>query len=228
MFKSKVMKSWDVEDENCSFVLSSVGDLSDQEYDPSLAQKSIDLLIQAKKEAERIVDLAYMEGYEQGKKRGYQEGQIDGFREGRSEGLKKTEDEYRQALKLAYNIENMRKELMLEWEQDVKKLAVVIGEKIINTKLNMDEEIIVQITKKALDSLVSPKWVNLYVNPRDGENLIKHRKNLFEEISGEIPLKIIKTPDLPVGSCHMETDKGNLDASIPKQILEVKKALEIA
>jgi len=225
---SKVMKSWDVKEESHSYVLTSGGYQCDHKDDIAEEQVALDLLEQAKVEAQRILDQAYLEGYEKGKQKGYQEGHKAGFKAGESEGLKKTEDGYRQALEFAYSLEKLRREQMLEWEKDVRMLAMAIGEKVIHTQVSLDEQIIVQITKKALGALVSPKWINLYVNPRDGEQLIKNKKIISEEMSGDIPLKIIKTQDLPMGSCRMETDKGMLDASITAQILEVKKVLEIA
>lgn len=225
---SKVMKSSDIEEDSGSFVLMYGGYEFDHEHHTPEEQAAHVLLDQAKAEAQRIMDQAYLEGFEKGRQKGYQEGHTAGFKTGESEGLKKTEEGYRQALEFAYNVEKLRRELMLDWEKDVKMLAIAIGEKVIHTQVNLDEQIIVQITKKALGALVSPKWVNLYVNPRDGEQLIKHKKTISEETSGDIPLKIIKTPDLPLGSCRMETDKGILDASVAAQILEVKKVLEIA
>ncbi|MEL7564676.1 MAG: FliH/SctL family protein [Dehalobacterium sp.] len=232
MSNSKVMKSWDIEEESHNFVLTSEEHTCDDKHDACEEQAALALLDQAKVEAQRILDQAYLEGYEKGQQKGYQEGYKEGYKAGlkagESEGLKKTEDGYRQALEFAYNIEKLRREMMMGWEKDVKMLAMAIGEKIINTQVNLDEQTIVQITKKALGALISPKWINLYVNPRDGEQLIKQKKIISEEMFQDIPLKIIKTPDLPLGSCHMETDKGILDASIAAQILEVKKVLEIA
>lgn len=227
---SSVMKSWVVEEENHTFILSSRG------YYPGsmeeMEQKAREILDQAKLQAKEIMEQAYQEGFEQGRQKGYQagyeSGHESGLKAGEAEGLQKTEAGCRQVLELVYCIEMHRRELMLEWEKDVKKLAVAIAEKVIHTQVNLDEETIVQATKAAINALVSPKWINLHVNPRDGELLLKHKKAVSEDISGDIPLKIMKNPELPPGSCSLETDKGILDASINTQILEIKKALEIA
>ncbi len=221
---SQIKKSWTIEDDSDNFVLNAGDHQDDEELEEVLVNEAEEIIDQAKLEAKKILEFSYREGYE----KGYKEGYASGFSVGESAGMKKTDEAYQQVLELLHNTEKCRREQLLASEDDLRKLAVCIAEKIINTQLVLDEQSIVQITKTALNALVNPKYINVYVNPRDGEHLIKNKKILTDEITGEIPIKVIKNIDLPPGQCYLETDKGTLDASVSTQVLEIKKVLDIA
>ncbi|WP_214659333.1 FliH/SctL family protein [Candidatus Formimonas warabiya] len=223
-----VVKSWTIEEDAGHFVLAAEQPAFEHNPEGLLEQEVSDILAKAKLEAQSILDSAYRDGYQQGQKKGHQEGYAEGFRKGEEEGLKKTEESFRQALEVLYHTEKWRKERIFEIETEIKRLAVSISEKIIHTQLTLDDHVIIQIAKTALDALVNPKFINVYVNPKDGDCLMTTKKKLSEELKENIPLKIVKNPDLPPGSCWVETDKGTLDASVNAQILELRKTLEIA
>ena len=68
---------------------------------------------------------------------------------------------------------------------------------------------------------------DIRMNPADGEYLSGQITKLTENLVEDVTIKLIKDAGLVPGSCVLETDQGNLDASINVQLDELKKILEI-
>ena len=149
-------------------------------------------------------------------------------KESKQEGLNQTADIYHQALEVLKQAEKFRANTVEKLEPEIVKLAVIIAEKIIFTKLAEDSEVITRIARQGIKLLAAPKQINILVHPQDAENLLAEEKKFRGEIPDSIPINIIMKSDLALGSCIMETDKGTIDASVYTQVKELKKVLEIA
>lgn len=219
----KVIKSWEVEEDESVLVLDSTSDPEENllgTVPNYLSEEVNDIIQQAKMMADEIRAKAYQDGYTKGVQ--------DGISQGYEEGRQQVEDAYRQALQVLTNAEEHRRQALESISGEIITLGMSIAEKIIYAKLNTDDAVIARIAANTLKTVVSPRHISIHAHPKDADELIKQKKFLIDQLIEEVPVKIQKDAELPPGSCLIETDVGTVDASVTTQLKELKKALEIA
>lgn len=162
---------------------------------------------------ERIERAARDEGYE----RGLQEGRNTGY----ETGLEQAREQARQLAALCEHLAAPLAALDEVMERQLLALCLELAERILQRQLQLQPEFVETVVRGALEVLGrSESPVCIHVHPEDLEVL-----ELLGFDRGEKPWRLQADPNLRRGGCRLETDHGQVDASLETRLVEVRRQL---
>jgi len=158
----------------------------------------------------------------------------DSINNGYTEGKDRAKNESTQFVNaVVNNLNSIINELTLykptaikEAESDIIQLVFEVVEKVILTKLDKDDEIVLRIVHDAIKNLSDRETLTIRVNREDIEVLKREKVNLIQELDGIKRLTIVEDESIKRGGCYIESATSDVDARIDKQIEAVKSSLE--
>ena len=162
-----------------------------------------------------------------------EEAKSNGFEEGFKTGFKKAEKEaeekYRELIQNAKNLLEesyiLKEQIIQDSENEIIELSITIAKKIINRELELDPDIVQNITREILKNIKESEKISIFVNPRYFSYLQIAREELSAELNGQVELSIFPDPSIENGGCIIKTSSGTLDAKIDTQLEEIKNTL---
>lgn len=180
-----------------SVITGSDGQL---ETDPPLQEK-----------VKEIEEKAYDEGFSQGEKVGM---------ETWKEKLEPVINNFRQALG---ELEDIRTRIYKNAEKEAVELALAIARKIVYREVATNKEIVANVVKEALKKAGNQGGIRVRVHPSD----MSYIKNSDIGFSGLVDkaenVTLIEDDKIENGGCVVETDLGEIDARIRKQLEVVEE-----
>lgn len=153
----------------------------------------------------------------------------EAFNRGRKEGATSVElklDNTLQALTQALeDVNRLRESVARNSSKDMLRMVMAISEQVILRKLEVEPEIVLSLIENALQASVQSDSYNIRVSPQDLE-LVKQQKPLFlASISGLKNIVINADASITPGGCRVESELGDVDATIETQLNEIRKVL---
>lgn len=188
------------------------------------------LLEDSRIEAEQIKNQARDEGHEIGEREGYEKGYIDGYEKAQQEvekTLKKEADELLLELRdLIASVEQKKREMLEQYKDDLRDIAISIAEKIIRVSLKSSGDIIKRMIISATEGIMSKEWVKIYISRCDAEMAVNGDSMLINSISYVSDhIKIIVMENEASGTCILEFPDKVIDASTNTQIENIKEII---
>ena len=188
------------------------------------------LLEDSRIEAEQIKNQARDEGREIGEREGYEKGYIDGYEKAQQEvekTLKKEADELLLELRdLIESVEQKKREMLEQYKDDLRDIAISIAEKIIRVSLKSSGDIIKRMIISATEGIMSKEWVKIYIARCDAEMAVNGDSMLINSISYVSDhIKIIVMENEAPGTCILEFPDKVIDASTNTQIENIKEII---
>jgi len=162
----------------------------------------------------------------------YQKGFNDGFEKGTSEGeqtgfelaVQKIDpllDSLQQGL---LQLKNLRRDTYHRIEKEVVELALAIARQVICREVEVDKEVVVCVAREALAKVEDPAEIKIKMNPADLQ-FINDAKIQFSELIGDIDNVTLEAGDnIQSGGCVIQTNLGEIDARIEKQLQAVEES----
>ena len=170
--------------------------------------EAMDVLSAAQKEAEDIRQQA-REEFEAQRKLGYDKGLDDSKEEIAIQKLEQVE----KSIDYLSSMENKIVEIVLT---ALKKCVAEIGEK----------ELMVQVVQKAMQAVVrNQQQVVLKVSPEMLPTVKERLNEILSKFPGVNYINLMDDPRIKGVSCIIETDAGNVEASLDHQLAAIEKAL---
>ncbi len=154
-------------------------------------------------------------------------------------------EDARQVTKSTYDVElDKHRDWMLKIDSIVKKirrdyleqienledsiivLSRKIAEHILMKEISAEGEIVIEQTKKALDSLDNEKVFTIRVNPEDADILRNIKSELFLEAPELERVEVVGDGKIERGGCTLTTSAGLVNARIKTQLDKVQNKLE--
>ena len=181
------------------------------------AEQAAQVLGKADEEAKQIT-LKAQERYEAAYQEGYEKGYGVGYEKAYREAMEKVDAEAVNirvsAWEMLRSAEAERKKTLLEVEEEVLTLSVQIAERLVAKQLDLNRETVLNIVQEALRLLADRDNFIIVANPKEVE-MIRRNKDIFMHLLAEgAGLKIIGDPDVMLGGCRVETERGQVDASL--------------
>lgn len=156
----------------------------------------------------------------------------EAFARGRHEGAKEAELRFGKAtdaLTTALEeISRLRESLLNNASQDMLRLVITIARQVIHVELSVNSGIILGTIERSLQAAVRSDTYHLRVNEEDLA-LVTEKKPLFmARISGLKNITIEADPAIGRGGCSLESDLGEVDATIEGQIEVIRRTLSSA
>ena len=170
--------------------------------------EAMDVLSAAQKEAENIRQQA-REECEAQRKLGYDKGLDDSKEEIAIQKLEQVE----KSIDYLSSMENKIVEIVLT---ALKKCVAEIG----------DKELMVQVVQKAMQAVVrNQQQVVLKVSPEMLPTVKERLNEILSKFPGVNYINLMDDPRIKGVSCIIETDAGNVEASLDHQLAAIEKAL---
>lgn len=162
-----------------------------------------------RKEAEEIVKNAEMRSCEIEK-----DAFEKGFAEGQNQGLRDIAQKVEEVEGLLAAIQDERKNLYGKYEGDVVELLKMMVNKIVNHEVSVNPRVIPACLQMALAYVVENSVVKIHINSEDF-NKIRELGLLNQELlKGFKQLDLIEDSSISEGGCFLETEFGEIDATI--------------
>ena len=183
------------------------------------------ILAQAREEAERILNEAREEAVrirQEAQKEGFAQGHEEGFREGKQE-LQLMVERLKQVI---YATIQEREKILVHSEQQILNLILTMVKKVVK-KLTVEEQnVVLNNAKDALSLVRGAMRVYIHVNPEDYNFTIQHKEELIRMIEGMPEVKFFENPAVDRGGVLIETDVGEVDATIATQLEELENKIQ--
>lgn len=156
---------------------------------------------------------------------------LDGFTKGEIAGVKIGKEKFQHVFKniqqAIKKLETAKKEIYLNAEKGAVELALAIARKIVCREVSTNRDIVLSIFKKALEEIDGQEKIRIKMSPSD-IRLIKDAELEWAESVGNIEsIDFEADKNINNGGCIIETNLGEIDARIEKQLQVVEEAFEL-
>lgn len=191
-------------------------------------------LKKARKEAESIRDKAKSKGFKEGRKEGYEEGYDEGLAEGKRAGraeydqkMEELEKNFSDFLKDA---ERAKQQMLDKYLDDLKEIALVIGEKIVRTSLRTNSSVVERMILAATEKLKKSAWAKIYIanTQEEGQTIQADAKFLQELAYLSDHIKIVLMDGMEPGTCIIERPDEIIDISVGAQLENIREIMSNA
>lgn len=122
----------------------------------------------------------------------------------------------------------MRLTMVENSRKDMLRLVMAITEQVISREVSLDTKIITGVIDKALKASVRSDHYRIKVNPADLDAVNEHKPLFLASISGLKNLIIDADSAVTAGGCKIESDLGEVDATVETQLEAIRQALQEA
>lgn len=153
----------------------------------------------------------------------YNEGMKKGQEEGRKMVVKKIEPLFDTLKKAVAELSDMRTSIIDTNREQILEIVFLIAEKVIHRRIQASPDIILDTVRAASDHLTETDEIRLRIHPSDYEYIREIETILSKKLSGKKNVLVMEDNTLDRGGVIIETEFGNIDASIKSQIEHLKE-----
>lgn len=154
------------------------------------------------------------------------------YARGRQEVLESAENNLETAAQAfaaaAEEISRVRESVARNSGKDMLRLVMAISEQVIRREMTADPKVVLSIIENALQSSVRTDQYRVRINPADLETVTEHKPLFLASISGLKNLSIETDPEISPGGCRVDSDLGDVDATIETQLETIRQSLNEA
>ena len=153
----------------------------------------------------------------------FTKGFAHGEREGLAAAAKKSEALIARLSGTIDDIAALRAGMLHKTERDVVRMALAIAERVIHRALDVDPELLLAMSRVAIDRLGDGIAATIHLHPDDHRAMMAVRAKHPESVPSAVAIQ----PDLtvPRGGCIVRSEFGVIDLGIDAQVAELSRAL---
>jgi flagellar assembly protein FliH len=125
-------------------------------------------------------------------------------------------------------VDQLRTQMARNSRDDMLRLVMAIAEQIIHREVSIHADIINQVIAEALKASVRADHYRIKVNPVDLAAVNEHKPLFLASISSLKNLIVETDPAVTAGGCKIESDLGEVDATLETQLVAIRQALQEA
>lgn len=194
-------------------------------------QKAQEILNNAQSEAQIIIEEARNQALSEVdsiKEQAYQEG----FEAGRQEGLENITQELQNKVIAVNDFAkcnfDIKKNIIKSAHLDIVNLIIEIAHKVCSKVIELDRNILNEITEKAIQSLKDKENITIIVNPEMAEKIYDISDELKEKIPQLSSIKVIEDNSVSADGTIVESPLSRVDSRVRCQINEIANKLMAA
>jgi flagellar assembly protein FliH len=211
MSSSRIIRDNDAKD--CTVTPYCIEEMRDKSGIKDVQAQAEDILRKASAEKEAIEMEAYKKGLEQGQA------------QGQKMANKKVEPVI-QTLNAAIDELKKMRQLIIEKHQDqIVEILFLIAEKVIHRQIQLAPDIVLDTVRQACNFLTETEEIRLRVHPSDFEYIRDIERILSSHLTGKRSVHFIEDSTIERGGIIIDTEFGEIDASIRSQIEHMKEVL---
>ena len=183
-----------------------------EEEKKHIKEMSEDIINKAMLEAQCIVEEANKKAIDIASE-AYNEALDNGFKEGIIKGEQEAIELRQEAESILQKARDEKEEMFKDIEPKMVNILIELVKNLTSYVIEK-EDIIIYLIKKGFSEIEIMEDINIHVSDDDFEFVNKNKKKLYENISQNINLEIVKDETLASNDCILETKLGNLDCSL--------------
>ena len=168
------------------------------------------------------------QAYQKGLAEGIQQGVKDGEQKGFELASRKIEPLITGIQQAVKRLTAVREEIYQQIETEVVELALAIARKVICREISTDRETVAFVAREALAKVDDPGKIKIKMNPADLKFINETKYQLSNLIDGVSSVTLEAEESIQSGGCVIETDLGEIDARIEKQLQAVEESFREA
>jgi flagellar assembly protein FliH len=162
----------------------------------------------------------------------YQKGFNEGLEQGKSEGEKagvelaagKIEPLVNSLKSELLQLKNIRQETYRYIEKQVVDLALAIARKVVCREIEMDKEVVMCVAREAFAKVDDAVKIKIKMSPSDLQFIDETKYQLSDLIDNIDNVTLEAEENIQRGGCILETNLGEIDARIEKQLQAVEES----
>ncbi|MBA4698892.1 MAG: hypothetical protein H2212_05600 [Ruminococcus sp.] len=187
------------------------------------------ILDAAKREAEDIKTEAYQTGFAAGNEAGYKDGSEQALKDYSLRFETEFKDLQKRLAEYIKDVENAKERLLEQYIDDLKNIALAIGEKIVQTSLKSSSEVVERMILSATGRLKKSAWAKIYIGKGQETMDVRGDAKFLQELSKlSDNVKIIMLEEEDTGTCIVELPDEIIDMSVGTQLENIKEILNNA
>lgn len=155
---------------------------------------------------------------------GFQKGVADGYQKGLSDAVVPVQ----MMQNLLSGMEDLWNRMIRANEDKILKLIGLVMDKIVYGHVALDSDVVKKSVLDAFYLLTEPETAVIYVNKEDYDHIDAVKDDFFKEIAALKQVSIIADPAVSQGGCRIESESGEVDATIESRLETVKKSIRDA
>ena len=124
--------------------------------------------------------------------------------------------------RIAENLQGQIAQVRVRAEEAVIRLALSIAEQVVKREVRLNNALVLQQIKEALHRVAGVEHVKIRVNPADEAVVREHRTSVLTGSDAIRDLVIEPDPKIEPGGCILESDSGNVDATLSTQLKKIE------
>lgn len=200
-----------------------------------LPQLDTTTFVQARTEASRVLDEAretarqMVEHAREVRDAELADARLEGYRLGYEEGLEAVDRDCASLVStaetIAANVAAERQRLLESSEGEVVELALRIAERLVNTALDVDPGLVVDVCRGAMRKAFKRETLIVLAHPDDLDLLRRAGPDVARELGGVHHLDIVEERRLEPGSVIVRTPAGEIDATLDGKLDVLRRHL---
>ena len=180
---------------------------------------------EAEHEREKLLS-STEEKVEEIKKVAFQKGYDDGYKVGIKQRYDESEPLAIQVNSVLENLSSLREVVRFQSEKELVALALQIAKNVVTEEVSLNNSVVENIVKVALQETEKQGKIYLYLNPEDYQFLIKINCDLDAYMCEEQNLVIRQKRELSPGSIFIESEGEIISRSIEGQFEKIETSLK--
>jgi flagellar assembly protein FliH len=176
-------------------------------------QEALQLIEAARRQAETIQRDAYHEGFAQGD------------RAGERLAAQKVEPVLQALQMLIDSLAREREALIQQYEAELIKVAFAIAGQVLHRQIDLAPEVVADVTAAALAKVACARAITIRVAPHDLKVLETQMRQRGGGAWPPAHVRIEEDETIGRGGCRLETDGGDIDATIETQMRVLRAQL---
>ncbi len=152
----------------------------------------------------------------------YREGISKGQEEGRKMAIKKIDPLFDTLRSALAELSDIRASIIEKNQEQIMEIIFMITEKIIHRQIRITPDIILDTVRAASNHLMETEEIRLHLHPSDFEYVREIESILSKKLSNRKNMHIIEDSTIDRGGVIIETELGDIDATIRSQIDHLK------
>ncbi len=158
----------------------------------------------------------------------YEKGFASGEKAGFALGREKAEVTFNGLTSVLNGLSTFKETLHKSCEKEIVGLCLAIARKVLQREVEARHDVVLDCVRNALKAVVAAGEILIRVNSKDMEVLHAHRAELVKYGDGIKGVKIEGDDNVERGGCVIETNYGEVDATISGIIGDIEEKLKDA
>lgn len=122
-------------------------------------------------------------------------------------------------------VSRLRGSLLQNSSNDMLRLVMSIVRQVLHAETSVNPQVIIETIGRALNMAVRADYYHVRVNPADLETVTEHKPLFLASINGLKNLSFQPDPGISRGGCLLESEIGEVDATIDGQLDQIHRSL---